>query len=65
VIAGLEELLPESDLRYTPRNLEGTPDRVRKRRFGFETFRDPPEVTRALREIDRIRKRGDPDCDPT
>jgi len=41
------------------------PDWVRKFRFAFETFPDLPEVTRALREIDRIRKGGDPGCDAT
>jgi 4-alpha-glucanotransferase len=61
VIAGLEDLWLEPDPQNTPGTWKERPNWVRKCRFAFETFRDLPEVIRALREIDRIRRGGSPD----
>jgi 4-alpha-glucanotransferase len=65
VIVGLEDLWLERAAQNTPGTSSERPNWVRKCRHPFEVFRDLPGVTRALREIDRIRKGGDPHCDTT
>ena len=65
VIVGLEDLWLERSPQNTPGTSSERPNWVRKSRHSLEEFRDLPEVIRALREIDRIRKGGDPRCDTT
>ncbi len=65
VIVGLEDLWLERSPQNTPGTSSERPNWVRKSRHSLEEFRGLPEVIRALREIDRIRKGGDPRCDTT
>ena len=65
VIVGLEDLWLERARQNTPGTSSERPNWVRKSRHSLEEFRDDPGVVRALREVDRIRKGGDPHCDTT
>lgn len=65
VIVGLEDLWLERAPQNTPGTSSERPNWVRKSRRSLEEFRDLPGVVRTLREIDRIRKGGDPHCDTT
>jgi 4-alpha-glucanotransferase len=65
VIVGLEDLWLERVPQNTPGTSSERPNWVRKSRLSLEEFRDLPGVIRALREIDRFRKGGDPHCDTT
>ncbi len=65
VIVGLEDLWLERASQNTPGTSSERPNWVRKSRLPLEEFRGLPGVIRALREIDRIRKGGDPRCDTT
>jgi 4-alpha-glucanotransferase len=65
VIVGLEDLWLERAPQNTPGTSSERLNWVRKSRHPLEEFRDLPGVVRTLREIDRIRKGGDPPCDTT
>ena len=65
VIVGLEDLWLERAPQNTPGTSSERPNWVRKSRHSLEELLALPGVTRALREIDRIRKGGDPRCDTT
>jgi 4-alpha-glucanotransferase len=65
VIVGLEDLWRERIPQNTPGTSTERPNWVRKSRLSLEEFSELPGVNRALREIDRIRKGGDPHCDMT
>ena len=65
VIVNLEDLWLERAPQNTPGTSTERPNWVRKGRHSLEEFLALPEVTGALREIDRIRKGGDPQCDTT
>ncbi|MGB7631032.1 MAG: 4-alpha-glucanotransferase, partial [Candidatus Deferrimicrobium sp.] len=65
VIVGLEDLWLERAPQNTPGTSSERPNWVRKSRHSLEELLALPGVIRALREIDRIRKGGDPRCDTT
>jgi 4-alpha-glucanotransferase len=56
VIANLEDLYGETDPQNVPGTWKERPNWLRKARHGFEAFREMPDVIRALREVDRLRK---------
>jgi 4-alpha-glucanotransferase len=57
VIANLEDLYGETRPQNVPGTWKERPNWLRKARHGFEAFREMPDVIRALREVDRLRKR--------
>jgi 4-alpha-glucanotransferase len=65
VIVNLEDLWLERAPQNTPGTSSERPNWVRKSRHSLEEFLALPGVIRTLREIDRIRKEGDPHCDTT
>jgi 4-alpha-glucanotransferase len=56
VIANLEDLYGETNPQNVPGTWKERPNWIRKARHGFEAFREMPDVIRALREVDRLRK---------
>lgn len=56
VIANLEDLYGETHPQNVPGTWKERPNWLRKARHGFEAFREMPDVIRALREVDRLRK---------
>lgn len=65
VIVNLEDLWLERAPQNTPGTSSERPNWVRKCRHSLEELLALPGVIRTLREIDRIRKGGDPLCDTT
>ncbi len=65
VIVNLEDLWLERAPQNTPGTSSERPNWVRKSRYSLEELLALPGVIRTLREIDRIRKGGDPHCDTT
>jgi len=65
VIVNLEDLWLERAPQNTPGTSSERPNWVRKSRHSLEELLALPGVTRTLREVDRLRKGGDPFCDTT
>jgi len=65
VIVNLEDLWMERAPQNTPGTSSERPNWVHKSRHSLEELVALPGVIRTLREIDRIRKEGDPHCDTT
>jgi len=58
VLVSLEDLWLERRPQNIPGTLAEYPNWQRKARYGLEEFRQAPQVIRALREIDRLRREG-------
>ncbi len=65
VIVGLEDLWLEQVPQNTPGTSSERPNWMRKSRYSLEEIQGLPSVARALREVDGIRKGGNPPCDTT